>query len=182
MNFKQKSESSRLFLALWPDDVTRARLSDLSLSLRLKTSQLVSPHNFHVTLVFIGRVNKASELLIKQRVTDISSRSFTLIFNRISYWHKPKVICLTTLMADPHLMALAEKLNNTVIECGVQTDTRPFNPHITLARHVSTFDEHDCEPLVWKAESFCLVESCSEINGVNYKVRDRWSFENRNFL
>ena len=67
-------------------------------------------------------------------------------------------------------------LNREVASCGLQTDTRPYQPHITLARHAQYLPDINFEPIVWRAESFCLVESCSEPDGVCYKVRQQWPF------
>jgi 2'-5' RNA ligase len=171
------SENSRLFLALWPDDNTRAKLEQLSQSIRSKDALLVPPHNYHVTLVFIGRVNEVTECQIKKRIARISSSTFTITFNRFNYWQRPKVICLTAQNPGQQIMVLAETLNSAIINVGLPTDTRPYTPHITLAKHVSTFDEPVCEPIAWKAKSFCLVESCPESDGVVYKVKDQWAFE-----
>ena len=134
------------------------------------------PQNVHVTLVFLGNVDAASELLIKYSVTGISAKPFVLTFDRLSYWSKPKVLCLTCSHTPYELEILAAALNMEVASCGLQTDTRPYKPHITLARHVQYLPDINLEPLVWRAESFCLVESCSEPGGVNYKVRQQWPF------
>ena len=73
---------------------------------------------------------------------------------------------------------LAE-LNREAANCGLQTETRPYQPHITLARHARYLPSLNIDPVVWRAESFCLVESCSEPGGVNYKVRRQWPFTSR---
>ena len=170
--------TSRLFFALWPGDETRQKLAQLNRSIQSKDFIPVPPHNYHVTLVFVGSVNKASELAIKQRAADISSVPFEITFDHLSYWLKPKVLCLTSQQTPPQpLMILSESLNSAVTSCGIPTDTRPYNPHVTLARHVSTFVEQDCDPIFWRADSFCLVESCSGIDGVCYTVIEQWSFK-----
>ena len=71
---------------------------------------------------------------------------------------------------------LVDALNKKVTSCGLHTDTRTYQPHITLARHAHFLPEISFEPIVWRAESFCLVESCSEPGGVNYIVRQQWPF------
>ena len=71
---------------------------------------------------------------------------------------------------------LVTALNTAVASCGLQTDSRPYKPHITLARHAKYLPDINFEPIVWRAELFCLVESCSESGGVSYKVRQQWPF------
>ncbi len=72
--------------------------------------------------------------------------------------------------------ALVAALDAAVASCGIQTDKRPYLPHITLARHAGHLPDITIKPIVWRAESFCLVESCSEPDGVQYKVMQRWPF------
>jgi 2'-5' RNA ligase len=71
-------------------------------------------------------------------------------------------------------MALVAALTEAAASCGLQTDTRPYTPHITLARHAKYLPDVKFEPIVWSAETFCLVESCSEPDGVVYKVLQQW--------
>jgi 2'-5' RNA ligase len=48
----------RLFVAVWPDDPTRRRLSGLELELgRTKGLRFVGPERWHVTLRFLGEVD-----------------------------------------------------------------------------------------------------------------------------
>jgi 2'-5' RNA ligase len=49
----------RLFVAVWPDDETRRRLSGLELELgRTKGLRFVGPERWHVTLQFLGEVTE----------------------------------------------------------------------------------------------------------------------------
>lgn len=169
--------TSKLFFALWPDDETRQTLARLNQSIAAKEFNWVQPHNLHVTLVFLGYVDKDVESLIKQSVSDITAQPFTLTFDSLSYWSKPKVLCLTCLQPVPEeAVMLAAALESAVANCGIHTDTRPYTPHITLARHARHLPDVKIEPIIWRAEAFCLVESCSEPDGVCYKVLQQWPF------
>ena len=170
------TDFSRLFFALWPDDQTRGKLASLNKSIEAKGFRPVQPQNVHVTLVFLGNVDVASELLIKHSVTGISAKPLVLTFDQLSYWSKPKVLCLTCSHPPDELEMLVTALNTEVASCDLQTDTRPYKPHITLARHAQYLPDITFESIVWRAESFCLVESCSDPDGVCYKVRQQWPF------
>lgn len=170
-------DTSRLFFALWPDDKTRQALACISQSIEARGFKCVQPHNLHVTLVFLGHVNVGTELLIKQCVADITVRPFELTFDSLGYWSRPKILCLTCLQPAPEeAILLASALGTAAKNCGLQTDTRPYTPHITLARHVRYLPDRKFEPIVWRAEAFCLVESCTEPDGVRYKVIQQWPF------
>ncbi|MGZ8193895.1 MAG: RNA 2',3'-cyclic phosphodiesterase [Methylobacter sp.] len=169
---------SRLFFALWPDDTTSQKLVRLCQSIQAKEFKWVLPQNFHVTLVFLGNIDTTAELLIKKRAAAISAEPLVVTFDRLTYWNKPKVLCLTSRQPPPSkLMILVEALGLAVESCGLQIDAKPYTPHITLARHGTAFVEQDCEPIVWRAESFCLVESFSQSSGVFYKVIQQWPFQ-----
>jgi 2'-5' RNA ligase len=167
--------ASRLFFALWPDDETRQALVRLSQSIAAKGFKWVQPHNLHVTLVFLGQVDQNVELLLKQSVADIAVQPFELTFDSLSYWSRPKILCLTCRQAAPDgAMILTAALTEAAANCELQTDTRPYTPHITLARHARYLPDVKFEPIIWRAEAFCLVESCSEQDGVCYKVIQQW--------
>ena len=169
-------ESSRLFFALWPDEQTRLNLVRLKQSIEAKGFKPVQAHNLHATLVFLGAVDAASELLLKYSVRGILAKPFELTFDQLSYWSKPKILCLTCSHTPDEVELLVTALNREVVNCGLQTDTRPYLPHITLARHARYLPDITIEPIVWRAEAFVLVESCSEPGGVNYKVKQQWPF------
>lgn len=172
------ADSSRMFFALWPDDATRQDLMELCQSISIKEIKWMRPQNFHVTLVFLGNIDTTAELLIKKSAAAISAESFVVTFDRLTYWSKPKVLCLTSRQQPPgELGMLVEMLGLAVESCGLQIDTKPYTPHITLARHCNAFAEQDCEPIVWRAKSFCLVGSCCESGGVFYKVIQQWPFQ-----
>jgi 2'-5' RNA ligase len=163
----------KLFFALWPSDETRQELMRLQKVIEAKGIRQVPGQNLHVTLVFLGNVDEATEAAIKQSVGTIPIEPFTLTFDRLSYWSRPKVLCLTCQQFGQEVVDLAEALDKVAADCGLQTDTRPYTPHITLARQARP-TEQDFAPVTWHAESFCLMESCSEPGGVYYKVLQQW--------
>jgi 2'-5' RNA ligase len=171
------SDSSRLFFALWPDDETRQTLARLSQSIAVKEFKWLPPHNLHVTLVFLGQVTSDAEVLLKQSIENIIVQPFALTFDSLSFWSRPKILCLFSLQPVPAAaLMLAAELETAAANCGLHTDTRPYTPHITLARHVRYLPEVKIEPIIWRAEAFCLVKSCSEAEGVCYRVIQHWPF------
>jgi 2'-5' RNA ligase len=172
---KTMPKTSRLFFALWPDDETRQKLAHLSQFIKAERFKWVQPHNLHVTLVFLGQTDEDVELSVKQSVPSISAQPFELTFDCLSYWSRPKILCLTCRQPVPEAASmLAFALETVAANCGLQTDTRPYMPHITLARHARYLPEVNIEPIIWRAEAFCLIESCSKPDGVFYKVIQQW--------
>jgi 2'-5' RNA ligase len=165
---------SRLFFALWPDEATRLELTRLIKTFDAQAGKPVPAHNFHVTLVFLGNVDQAMIVEIKQRAADVIVKPFALIFERVNYWLQPKVLCLTCNTVPQQIVDLASKLESVARQCGLKTDIRPYIPHITLARHAQVSPNQVIKPMVWCADAFCLVESINESEGVVYRVLQRW--------
>ena len=166
----------RLFFALWPDDETRQLINKFNESIKSDGLKKVKSNNLHVTLVFLGNVNAESEIMLIQRVENISVQSFVLHFDRLVFWKKPRILCLSTQLYDSQLIMLVNALKKVVEQCGIKTETRPYKPHITLARKAGKLIDIEVLPIAWKAERFCLVESCSTSDGVLYKVLKSWDF------
>jgi len=165
---------SRLFFALWPDEATRQALTQLSKTFDTQAGKPAAPDNFHVTLVFLGNVNLETAALLKQYAPDISAEPFELTFESLSYWQQPKILCATCKNIPQPIVALASKLDALARQCGLRTDIRSYVPHITLVRHAQFIPDQAIKPVVWSAEAFCLVQSCSEPEGVCYRVLRRW--------
>ena len=165
---------SRLFFALWPDKQTRLHLVRLNRVIEAKGFKPVLPHNLHATLVFLGAVDTDTEVLIKQTTLEISTKPFELKFDQLSYWSKPKVLCLTCSHIPLEVDGLIVALNRRVASYGLPIEARPYVPHITLTRHAHYLPDIKFEPIVLRAQAFVLAESCSESEGVNYKIRQQW--------
>lgn len=171
---------SRLFFALWPDEQTKLKLIHLNQAIEANSFKPVLPHNLHATLVFLGDVDAATEVLIKQKILDIYSKSFELMFDQVSYWSKPKVLCLKCSHIPLELELLVISLNSAVASYGLPIEAKPYVPHITLTRNAHYLPYIKFEPIVLRPQAFVLAESCSESEGVNYKIRQQWPISEDN--
>lgn len=165
----------RLFFALWPDQMLRNRCATLQRSLpKLESCRPVDPGNFHVTLVFLGGIEPELESALVHAAGGIEFESVEIVFDRISFWRKPGIVCLTSSDPDLKATALADHLSSIAASFGHPVDERPFKPHVTLVKKVRQDVRAEIEPIVWRADAFCLVESCSVTGGVEYRVIRRW--------
>lgn len=167
----------RLFFALWPNFETRIQTDSVSQLIFSKELKKVKADNLHVTLVFLGNIDAELEIIIRQSMKNISVQPFTLYFDQLDFWRSPRVLCLTTLQYDQQLSILVERLKKELKTCGVTVEDRLYKPHITLARKARRVIERDVQPIEWLAQSFCLVESISTLDGVHYQVLQRWNFK-----
>ncbi|MEQ1740186.1 MAG: RNA 2',3'-cyclic phosphodiesterase [Methyloglobulus sp.] len=161
----------RLFFALWPDDITRQKCVKITVAIN---KSVVSPTNLHVTLLFLGNVTLDKETVLRQEAAIIPPPKLTLCFNRLSFWKKPGVLCLTSTDDNPELISLVNNLAVAAKKLEIPVDQRPYKPHVTLVKKAKASKTLGFEPVNWRSNSFCLVESCSQPNGVEYRIIEQW--------
>jgi 2'-5' RNA ligase len=165
----------RLFLALLPSHDAQLAIQTIFKHLQLSSLRPYQISNLHVTLVFLGNVDAATELSIRQAMSEVVSLGFTVEFDGLSYWRKPGVLCLTCSQQVPELlMELRRELNVIAQSFGLETDPRPFQPHITIARKVRFNPKLSIEKIIWNPYEFYLVESVACDQGVEYRILDCW--------
>ena len=163
----------RLFFALWPDTDIRSEIDGLNQSIDQPGRKLV-PENLHITLVFLGNVSDEIAEALQQQAAFISARPFSLTFDEIDYWRRPRVLCMTCQRQPKPLYQLVNALTRMVEAFPVKLDKRAFRAHITLIRKAKSRPRCDFEPIAIDADSFVLVQSVSTENGVRYDVLARW--------
>jgi RNA 2',3'-cyclic 3'-phosphodiesterase len=164
----------KLFFALLPDDDTRQELQLLSSTLALNSRQRIRAELWHITLVFIGHVDKTLAAKITESAMSINSPVFTLMFDQLEYWRKAGIVCLTCSQPDPLINRLVTQLSTPLIQLDVKLDTRPYCPHLTLARHCQEPPMVEFKPIVWSASQFVLMESLNDVSGVFYQTLQGW--------
>ena len=168
------NENRRLFFALLPDDHTQQALQQLSTALPLTTRQRIRAENFHITLVFIGSVNKELMPKIIELAQPIKIQAMSLVFDQLEYWRGADVLCLTCSRPEPLLTNLVTQLSTPLADLEIKLDTRPYCPHVTLARHIHELPTTKFQPITWNAQQFALMESVSDTSGVIYQPLQVW--------
>ncbi|HSG95891.1 MAG TPA: RNA 2',3'-cyclic phosphodiesterase [Afifellaceae bacterium] len=123
----------RLFTALEiPADIA------FSLSLLrggLPGARWIEPENYHITLRFIGNVDRPVANDIADALHHISRPSFELALDGLGAFgnRKPRSLWVG-LKPAPALHALQAELERDLQRIGLEPERRRFIPHITLAR------------------------------------------------
>ena len=166
----------RLFFGLKPDQEASIRCSSLMRVIGNVESQVVPVANLHVTLMFLGLVSTEQENALIEGAATITPVKTSIHFDQLSYWEKPGILCLTASDTDERLLALVKQLMELAEKMSVRFDGRPYQAHVTLARKAKQPPiEFVLEPIVWRAKSFCLYESCPTDDGVAYHILKEWS-------
>lgn len=168
----------RLFLAFWPSDAAYQNLAELVDGTDWPSNtRLVEPKNWHVTLHFIGNVpaERLNEIVHKLKVP--FDPFFITLKRRVSWDH------LTVLEPDSMtapLASLHQQLAAALHELHLPVESRPFRPHLTLARrnrneaqprgHGVT-ESHVIAPIRWRVKEYALVASAPGGNSVYTSLR-----------
>lgn len=165
----------RLFFALWPDQVVRARIEALAAGLRLSQGRRVPMNNVHITLVFLGAVETAQRVCVESGADKVEADPFDLRLDQLGCWPRSQVLWLGASVLPPELTRLAASLHQGIARCGVKLDPRPFHAHLTLMRRVRRARRGgSVEPVVWPVGDFALVESITRTEGAAYEVLKTW--------
>ena len=123
----------RLFSGLeLPDDV-RDQLSDLEVP--LPGASWIEEDNLHITLRFAGDIDNRLAHEFAEELSRIEIDVFELALEGVHILggKDPKFL-FAGLRASPPLEALARAHERAARSVGLPPETRPFKPHITLAR------------------------------------------------
>ena len=129
----------RLFVALDVPDVARRALTELISKLQPKSrgARWVQPENLHITLKFIGHVESDKLAPIRDALSTIhSAEPLDLRFHGMGFFpneHRPRAVWCG-IAASANLAPLAADIDRALAPLGVEAETRPFTPHLTLAR------------------------------------------------
>ena len=175
----EQPKRRRLFLALWPDDITRRKLADVQKTLgrnnRLRKARAVPAANLHITTHFLGAVDENVHAQLEQLLDEVRARSCTLVIDRWGYFPKARVLWLGAQTAPEPLSDLVEQTRVCVEACLEDYESRRFVPHVTVfrkARHPLEVD--DFHPIAWTIDRYALVESVTHPEGPEYTVLREW--------
>ena len=172
----REEENQRLFFALWPDEGTRERLAMLAVD--DIAGRRASRDNLHVTLAFLGSVDKHLRSCAEHVASQVRAQSFTLHLDEVGYWRKPRILWVGASRLPSPLVQLLSSLNDGLSRCGFKPERREYRAHVTLARKVRKPIAHrNIDPIPWPIDSFVLVESRTLPAGASYQVSRTWSLK-----
>ena len=162
----------RLFLALWPDDGRRDAIAACQQAWSWPpAAALVSAERFHITLHFIGSVARDR---LPQVVSGLCVGFEPFEFNLDGAQVWPNTVAVLQPQRIPHEMTeLQGKLAAALRELDLPVESRPFRPHVTLARRArGAVPPAQDVGVHWRANAgYVLVESLP--GGAGYEILQR---------
>ena len=173
----EKSEKQRLFFALTPPlELARAFHHQAMTDLQECRGRALKPEQIHLTLRFIGPVERRIATCLQQAVAGIKLPRFEIVFDILGYWPRPKVVWSMPSQIPPTLSALAAELEQACVDCGLAAEKRAYVPHLTMLRNARQAPAIvTMKPRHWQVDEFALI--CSETlpQGAVYTELARWS-------
>lgn len=170
----QTETEQRLFFALWPDEHIRQQCAAILTQLPATMGTAQALQNIHVTLAFLGNVRASTSLRLQTAVSILRIPEISLCFDQLSYWSQSGILCLIARQQNQELQGLVQQLNALSSDVGIASDSRPYQPHITLVRQARQGVNLHIEPIIWRTQSIALVESCRLPQGVEYRPCRTW--------
>jgi 2'-5' RNA ligase len=186
----------RLFVALAIRPAIKTELTELIKKLSgvnppssKSKARWVRPENLHVTLKFIGHIEPGKLDAIRAALSAVhSGQPVDLIFRGLGFFpneNRPRVLW-AGMEGSPNLAPLAGEVDRAASSQGIPLETRPFTPHLTLARfdppgiskelRAAALARMDSEFGVLRTGEFHLIESKLKPSGAEYTTLQTFPF------
>ena len=135
----------------------------------------MAPANIHLTLFFVGEVERMRSAALEHAAGEVRASPCELTVDRIGYWRHNRIVWAGTRACPAALIDLESSLRAALAPVGVRGEERPYVPHITLVRNAARKPAPMAvPPCVWRITEFVLVESAPAADGVRYAPVARW--------
>lgn len=154
-----KGASTRLFLALWPDEAVRPALRIWRDAwIWTPNAAPVATSNLHITLHFLGNQPGESVAALADGLA-VPFSPFRVEFGAPRLWHSG-IAVLEPHSTPEELLLLHADLGSALLELGITPEERKYRPHVTMARKAARAMPPAAGPaLAWDITSYALVES-----------------------
>ena len=179
----------RLFIALDIPTEVRAALTNYMERIRALAPEArwARIEGLHVTLKFIGHVDDAAAGKTKAALASIKAAPFEVAFTGVGFFPNPNAARVFWAGVDggEQLPGLAANIDATLEKLGFPRETKPYHPHLTLAR-TSSRPLRELKPLLAEpppqfgtmtAREFFLYQSQPQKGGSKYIKLERFALE-----
>jgi len=179
----------RIFIALDIPAEVRARLTEYMERTRALAAEArwARVEGLHVTLKFIGHIDDALVEKIKAALMPIKASPFEVKFTGVGFFPNPNAgrVFWAGVDGGDSLPKLASTIDTAMEKLGIARETKPYHPHLTLAR-TSSRPLRGLKPLLddpapqfgtMTAREFFLYQSQPQKGGSKYTKLERFGLE-----
>lgn len=177
MSHPSESPTARVFFALWPTSAESGALAAWQEPLKqLCGGRTMRSETLHLTLVFIGGIERARLQSLRDAAQEVGAGDFELCFDRAHYWGRNKIVYAAPDHVPPQLARLVSALEQSLAKHGFKFDEREHKPHITLMRNARgpAVDLNGMPSVGWQIRDFALMESVPLGGLMGYRVLARF--------
>ena len=145
---------TRTFIALEMNNALQCHLAGLirQMAQALPEIRWVNSSSIHLTLAFLGELTDEQLTEVIQATERVSQQvqPFSYRLSQLGTFGSPRfprVIWMGIEEPSGSLASLHRMLNQHLQRCGFEVDTRPFSPHLTLARLKSPLSAQEQQKL-----------------------------------
>ncbi len=144
----------------------------------------VPPANLHLTLRFIGQTSPALLATIREGLQEVPFGPFEVGIGGAGTFGRgarTRVCWLGINRGQEPLSALAAAVESVCRQSGLRSESRPYNPHLTLARARERegvdLPDLPASPTVppWRVEEFSIYQSRLGKGGPTYTILETFS-------
>jgi 2'-5' RNA ligase len=176
----------RLFVGMPLAPVMIDELSAIALRLRSKVDGLrwLPPESWHITLQFLGNTSQEQYESISAKLRALKMPPVRIKLEGLSVFDRVGVL-FTGVALTPVLRMLHDRVVTTTADCGFVAETRPYLPHISLARFKANRSRQELLALKAQlrhqpefapvfAREVLIYESFLGITGSRYEICERF--------
>ena len=172
----------RLFVGIDPPEEVKEQLCAIMEG--ISAARWQDSDQLHVTLRFIGEVNRHTANDIASALASLRARRFDCHFAGVGTFDRKGQV--HTLYAAAHpaetLARLHKKVDHLMVMLGLEADMRSYVPHITLARTNSSTGSlahflalhSSLRSHPFDVDAICLYESTLGSDGARYRIVERY--------
>jgi len=128
----------RIFIGIDLDPDVRVRISRFLEGVQgfVPEARWMRPESLHITLKFIGEQKPEQVDAITERLQRIEGSAFEIRAAGYGFFPTAKAarVLWIGIRSGPQLAELAKNIDAAAAEVGIQSEDRPYSPHLTLAR------------------------------------------------
>ncbi|ASP48331.1 RNA 2',3'-cyclic phosphodiesterase [Cognaticolwellia beringensis] len=186
--------NKRMFLALDISGADKAKIAQWREQYLSLPFRAIDKQNFHVTLAFLGLVNKDQQAnleklisqqhnLIQQQLTPLveETKTLSLLLSKVGYFKTAQVLHLMPTVCPDWLIYLNKTMVELSFKCDISIENKGYLPHLSLyrkAKHSLSNTNKTLEKTAFKQPlsitSFSLYHSYSSEIGVRYEPVKTW--------
>jgi 2'-5' RNA ligase len=182
----------RLFVGIPLAAAVIGELAAISARFKSKEDGLrwAAPESWHVTLQYLGNTSPEKYACLVAQLREVSSPPIPVRLEELGFFERAGIFFAGVGLTSG-LISLEQRVTAATGLCGFAAETRPFHPHITLARgkgegrgrglrELKARLQRQPDFTQFVADEFLLYESHLSPSGARYEIRERFTLGRQN--